>query len=62
MSPKPNCNTYLSAKTSIVDESSWTVGFGISPFKECFGHDYYAFPWDVVFLDEFTKDPLGVTL
>ena len=36
--------------------------FGISPFEEGLGHDYYAFPWDLVFLDEFTEDPLGVTL
>jgi hypothetical protein len=36
--------------------------FGISPFEEGLGHDYYAFPWDLVFLDEFTEDPLGMTL
>jgi hypothetical protein len=61
-SPKSECNAHLSAKTSIVDESSWTVCFGISPFEESLGHDYYAFPWDLVFLDEFTEDPLGMTL
>jgi len=38
------------------------VCFGISPFEECLRHDDYAFPWDVVFLDEFTKDPFGMTL
>jgi hypothetical protein len=38
------------------------VCFGISPLEERLGHDYHAFPWDIVFLDEFTEDPLGVTL
>lgn len=60
--PISEWDTHLSAKTSIVDESSWAMCFGISPFEEGLGHDYYAFPWDLVFLDEFTEDPLGVTL
>lgn len=62
LSSKSECSTYLSAKTCVVDESSRTVCFSISPFEKCLGHDDYAFPWDVVFLDEFTEDPLGVTL
>jgi hypothetical protein len=61
-SPKSECNTYLSAKTSIIDESSWTMCFGISPLEKGLGHDYYAFPGDLVFLDEFTEDSFGVTL
>jgi hypothetical protein len=62
LSPISEWDTHLSAKTSIVDESGWTVCFCISPFEEGLGHDYHAFPGDLIFLDEFTEDPFRVPL
>lgn len=58
----PGHVTHLSTETSIVDESSWSMCLGISPLEEGFGHNYHTLPWNLVFLDEFTEDPLGVTL
>ena len=36
--------------------------FGISPLKEGLGHDHDAFPWNVVFFDEFAENSLRVSL
>lgn len=35
---------------------------GITPLEEGLGHDHYTLPRDIVLLDEFTEDSLGVTL
>lgn len=52
----------LSAETSIVDESSWSVGFRISPFEEGLGHNDHALPWNFVLLDKLPQNSLGVAL